>query len=316
MNPQQRERLAGCGLAAIQFNADMAACCTLRAGGRAAALLDVTNLEELSHLLILLTEEQIKFLVIGRGSNFLVADSGWAGAVIRLKGKFNALEVQKRSNTAALVKAGAGCPLGRLVAWCGRQGLAGVEFLVGIPGSVGGAVRMNAGAWGQEIGSQLIEVELLDRQGNIRHIAPENLRLSYRSLSLAEGSLSEMIFTAALFRLHPEPEENIRSRCSAYLEKRKGKQPAGAASAGSFFKNPPNDFAGRLIEAAGLKGLRCGNAMISPVHANFLVNSGGASATDIITLMQQVQAAVAARFGICLEPEVRIIGDETETACP
>lgn len=317
MKQQQRERLAACGLAGIQFDADMAAYCTLRAGGRAAALIDVTNLEELSCLLNLLSEEQIKFFVIGRGSNLLVADSGWSGAVIRLKGVFNTVELLqasclsevKGSTETAIVKAGAGCPLGRFVAWCSKHGLAGLEFLVGIPGSVGGAVRMNAGAFGEEIGSRLLELEAVDRQGHLWQIPAENLRLHYRSLSLVEGSLAELIITAAVFRLVPEQEERIRNRCSACLEKRKGKQPAGAASAGSFFKNPPGDFAGRLIEAAGLKGLRCGGAMVSLVHANFLVNSGGASATDIITLMKQLQAAVAARFGIRLEPEVRIIDE-------
>jgi UDP-N-acetylmuramate dehydrogenase len=314
MNPQQRERLAACGLAKVQFDADMAACCTLRAGGRAAALTDVTSLEELCRLLALLAEEQIKFLVIGRGSNLLVADSGWAGAIIRLKGAFNAVTVQECGDKTAIVKAGAGCPLGKFVAWCGKQGLAGLEFSVGIPGSVGGAVRMNAGAFGQDVGSLLVALETVDRQGHVCQIRAENLRLSYRSLALAQGSLAEMIITAALFRLSPDDQENIRSRCSAYLEKRKGRQPQGAASAGSFFKNPPGDFAGRLIEAAGLKGLRCGGAMVSPVHANFIVNSGGASATDIITLMEQVQAAVAARLGIRLEPEVRIIQDDTSAA--
>ncbi len=313
MNSQQRERLAACGLAKVHFDADMAAYCTLRAGGRAAALIDVTSLEELCRLLALLAEEQIKFLVIGRGSNLLVADSGWSGAIIRLKGAFNAVGAVPPWPPAAIVKAGAGCPLGKLVAWCGKHGLAGLEFLVGIPGSVGGAVRMNAGAFGQEIGSHLLELEMVDRHGAVRQIPAENLRLSYRSLALADGSLDELIITAAVFRLVPEQEENIRSRCAAYLEKRKGKQPASTASAGSFFKNPPNDFAGRLIEAAGLKGLRCGGAMVSPVHANFLVNSGGASATDIITLMKQVQEEVAARFGIRLEPEVRII-DEAAAA--
>lgn len=324
MNLQQRKRLAACGLAEIHFDADMAAYCTLRVGGRAAALLDVTNLEELSRLLALLADEQITFLVIGRGSNLLVADSGWSGAVIRLKGAFNAIELLQPSclskvegsSETAVVKVGAGCPLGKFVAWCGRQGLAGLEFLVGIPGSVGGALQMNAGAQGQEIGSYLLALECVDKQGDIRHIAAENLRLGYRRLSLPEDDMRAIIIIAALFRLSFDHQENIRSRCASYLEQRKSKQPAGVASAGSFFKNPPGDFAGRLIEAAGLKGLRCGAAMISPVHANFLINSGGASATDMITLMEQVRTRVAARFGIQLEPEVQLIADAPETACP
>jgi UDP-N-acetylmuramate dehydrogenase len=306
MNERQRGRLAAAGLAEIRFDAPMSEYCTLRAGGTAAALIDVQSVEELRRLLALLAEEEIKFLVIGRGSNLLVADSGYSGAVVRLKGEFNALAVQERGPDFVLVKAGAGCALGKLVSWCGGQGLAGLEFLVGIPGSVGGAVLMNAGAWGQETGAWLAAVELLDNKGNIRQIAAADLRLSYRSLALADGELNGIV-TAALFRLRPDCEEDIRSRCAAYLEKRKGKQPAGAASAGSFFKNPPGDFAGRLIEAAGLKGAGCGKAMISPQHGNFLVNTGGASASDILALAARVQDEVFARFGIRLEPEVKII---------
>ncbi|MGR0481976.1 MAG: UDP-N-acetylmuramate dehydrogenase [Candidatus Electronema sp. V4] len=310
MNGRQRERLAAAGLTELRFDAQMSEHCTLRAGGKAAALVDVQSVEELRRLLALLAEEEeIKFLVIGRGSNLLVADSGWSGAIIRLKGEFNALTVQARSPDYALVKAGAGCALGKLVSWCTGQGLAGLEFLVGIPGSVGGAVRMNAGAWGCETGALLSAIELVDKNGHIRQIAAAELRLSYRNLALADGELGSRILTAAWFRLAVDQPEQIRSRCAAYLERRKGKQPAGAASAGSFFKNPPGDFAGRLIEAAGLKSASSGGAMISPVHANFLVNTGGAAAADILALAERAQAEVFARFGIRLEPEVKIIRD-------
>jgi UDP-N-acetylmuramate dehydrogenase len=307
MNEQQRGRLATAGLAEIRFDAPMSEYCTLRAGGKAAALIEVRTAKELRHLLALLAEERIKFLIIGRGSNLLVADSGWSGAIIRLKGEFETLTVLERGETATVIKIGAGCALGKLVSWCSGQGLAGLEFLVGIPGSVGGAVRMNAGAWGCEIGARLEAIELIDRQGKLRQIPLSGLRLSYRTLDLVEGRIDSTIITAALFNLKTDREKDIRSRCIAYLERRKGKQPAGVASAGSFFKNPPGDFAGRLIEAAGLKGASCGGAMISPVHANFLVNTGGASATDILSLMEQVQAAVFAQFAVKLEPEVRII---------
>jgi UDP-N-acetylmuramate dehydrogenase len=308
MNEGQRAQLAACGLTDIQFDVPMSGHCTLRAGGKAAALVDVSSREELRRLLLFLQKEDIKFLVIGRGSNLLVADSGYSGVIIRLKGEFNALAVQKCGPDFALVKAGAACALGKLVSWCSGQGLAGLEFLVGIPGSVGGAVRMNAGAWGCETGARLAAIELIDSEANIQQIPAEQLRLSYRRLALANGELSGIV-TAAWFHLSPDREEDIRNRCAAYLEKRKGKQPAGVASAGSFFKNPHGDFAGRLIEAAGLKGARCGAAMISPVHANFLVNTGGATAADIFALMNHVQTEVFAHFGISLEPEVKIIFD-------
>lgn len=311
MNEQQRRLLAAAGLAQLRFDAPMAEYCTLRAGGKAAALVDVQSTEELRRLLTLLAEEEIKFLVIGRGSNLLVTDSGYFGAIIHLKGEFNALAVQERGPDYALVKVGAGCALGKLVSWCSGQGLAGLEFLVGIPGSVGGAVRMNAGAWGQETGAWLAAIELVDKEGHVRRIAAGDLRLSYRNLALADGELGSGMITAAWFRLAADQPEHIRARCAAYLERRKGKQPAGAASAGSFFKNPPGDFAGRLIEAAGLKGASCGGAVISPVHANFIVNNGGATAADILALAEQAQTEVLARFGICLAPEVKIIRDET-----
>ena len=152
MNAQQRERLAASGLGAIHFDVPMKDYCTLRAGGQAAALLEVTSREELCSLLNLFVEEQIKFLVIGRGSNLLVADTGWSGAVIQLTGAFKDIEIPMREQDAVTVKVGAGCSLAKLVSWCSQQGFAGLEFLVGIPGSVGGAVRMNAGAWGKEIG--------------------------------------------------------------------------------------------------------------------------------------------------------------------
>ena len=311
MNEQQRRLLAAAGLTKLRFDAPMAEYCTLRAGGNAAALIDVQSVEELRRLLALLAEEKIKFFVIGRGSNLLVTDSGYSGAIIRLKGEFNALAAQERGPNFTVIKAGAGCALGKLVSWCGGQGLAGLEFLVGIPGSVGGAVRMNAGAWGQETGARLSAIELVDKEGHVRQIAAENLRLSYRNLALADGELGSGMITAAWLRLAADQPEHIRARCAAYLERRKGKQPAGAASAGSFFRNPPGDFAGRLIEAAGLKGASCGGAMISPVHANFFVNTGGATAADILALAEQAQTEVLARFGIRLEPEVKIIRDET-----
>lgn len=310
MNGRQRARLAASGLAWLRFDVPMREHCTLRAGGTAAALIDVQSAEELRRLLALLAEEEIKFLVVGRGSNLLVADSGYSGASIRLKGEFEALAVQEEwGPDFTVVKAGAGCALGKLVSWCGGQGLAGLEFLVGIPGSVGGAVRMNAGAWGQETGIRLVAIELVDKDGHIRQIAAAELRLSYRNLALADGELGSGMITAAWFRMDADQPERIRARCAAYLQRRKGRQPAGAASAGSFFKNPPGDFAGRLIEAAGLKGASCGAALISPVHANFLVNTGGATAADILALAERAQADVFARFGIRLEPEVKIIRD-------
>lgn len=160
---------------------------------------------------------------------------------------------------------------------------------------------------GGEIGDRLHSVECVDGSGSLIRVPRAELRLSYRKAELAGKELDGVIVASACFRMQPGVQEEIRSRCAGFLAQRKGKQPAGVASAGSFFKNPVGDAAGRLIEAAGLKGHRCGGAMVSPVHANFIVNTGKSSATDILTLMEQVQETVLQKFAVSLEPEVEII---------
>jgi UDP-N-acetylmuramate dehydrogenase len=246
--------------------------------------------------------------VIGRGSNILVSDKGYPGVIIRLQGSLQGIRRENETLAAGkvIVKVGAGCNMAALLSWCGRQGLSGLEFMTGIPGSVGGAVRMNAGAWGAAIGELLHEVELIDFSGSFRRVSKSGLTLSYRDLALKEGAMERMVIVRAGFVLEDDDIDEIKKRCRSYLERRQEKQPAGVASAGSFFKNPAGDSAGRLIEAAGLKGVGCGQAMVSPVHANFIVNTGGASAADIIELMQLVQKQVFRQFAVHLEPEVRI----------
>ncbi|MCI5145271.1 MAG: UDP-N-acetylmuramate dehydrogenase [Candidatus Electrothrix sp. AR3] len=305
MNEHKQKKLRAMWPSRVQFNVSMAAYSTLRAGGQAAALIELHALDELQRLLLQLNTEEITSLIIGRGSNILVADSGYPGVIIRLLGAFNTIAVQKNARGAA-VRAGAGCPLATLVSWCTGHGLSGLEFMVGIPGSVGGAVRMNAGAWGEEIGVPLQEIETVDCKGHIQYFSANELRPTYRRLELADGSFENMVITSAVFQLERDQEEQIRSRCRSYLDGRRGKQPVGVASAGSFFKNPQGDSAGRLIEAAGLKGFCCGQAMVSPVHANFIVNQGKATATEIITLMEQVQQTVFQQFAVRLQPEVHI----------
>ncbi|MCI5158126.1 MAG: UDP-N-acetylmuramate dehydrogenase [Candidatus Electrothrix sp. AUS1_2] len=316
MNRRQRALLAELAKgwpAAMQFDVSMASYSTLRAGGKAAALIDVHTLADLRVLLERLHEEHLVFRVIGRGSNILVTDKGFPGVMIRLKGEFERIELVEDAGSGSLrqegllVKAGGGCPLGRFLSWCTQQGLAGLEFLTGIPGSVGGAVRMNAGASGGEIGDRLHALALLDARGNLITVSRSDVQLSYRKAELAGKNFDALIVVSACFCLLPDTQEGICSRCADFLAQRKGKQPAGAASAGSFFKNPSGDAAGRLIDAAGLKGHCCGEAMVSPVHANFLINTGKGTATDILNLMELVQDRVFQMFAVRLEPEVEII---------
>ena len=313
MNQKQRDELASGWGDSVQWDVDMADYSTLRAGGMAEALVDVQDLDQLCNLLCRLDDLQVNCRVIGRGSNVLVSEQGYSGVIIRLQGEFNSvtrLDEENKSGNSVIIKAGAGCSMSRLVSWCTRYGLTGPAFMVGIPGSVGGAVWMNAGAWGHEIGERLQAVELVDYSGHLVVVPVSELKLSYRKLDLKEGDLANRIISCATFVLHLGQEEQIRLRCEQYLGRRRGKQPTGVASAGSFFKNPPGDSAGRLIEAAGLKGTSCGQAMVSKVHANFIVNTGRATAADIVALMQRVQDVVFQQFGVRLEPEVQIFYKE------
>ncbi len=310
MTTAQRRGLAAFRPGAIDWDADMAGYCTLRAGGRAEALIKVGSRAELAGLLCWLEDNGIRWRVIGRGSNILVSGQGFRGVLIVLQGDFCAIAGNGGDADPAagsLVEAGAGCPMSQLVAWCSRHGLAGLEFMTGIPGSVGGAVCMNAGAWGRAVGDCLAFVEFVDRAGRSCRVPGAELVFSYRRLRPRAAGLHDAVVTGAGFVLQPGDTGKIQERCRAYLARRREKQPAGVASAGSFFKNPEGDSAGRLIEAAGLKGFRAGRAMVSFEHANFIVNTGQASADEIIELMDEIRKRVFRNSGIMLEPEVHLL---------
>ena len=284
---------------------------TLKVGGPAEAIVSVSNIEELKKLICWLKNNDIGWWVVGRGSNILVPDSGLAGVIIILEGEFRTIEktteqTQPSNTEKVFIRAGGGCLLTKFVTFCTSQSLSGLEFAVGIPGSIGGAIVMNAGAWGAEIGSLVDAVMLMDRNGDIISEHGENLGFSYRKWSMPQNT----ILLSATFGLSPGSKEVITATCKKYQEFRLKNQPVAEPSAGSFFKNPPTDSAGRLIEEAGLKGFSIGGAKISEKHANFIVNTGKASAADILNLMQIVQQKVYKRFGINLEPEVHILGGE------
>jgi UDP-N-acetylmuramate dehydrogenase len=303
MSRDQRQQLSSFWQGPLQWDVPMGRFCTFRAGGPAEALVTAFTLPELSHLIGWLTEQAIPWRVIGRGSNILVGSQGFAGVLIILDGDFRAI----RQEGAGRVRVGAGCPVGRLVGWCARKGLAGLEFMIGIPGSVGGSVRMNAGAWGEEIGSLAETVTFVDRMGNIVQVPAGELEFSYRRLRPHRTELAEAVVVEVVLALKEGSPREILSRCRDLLARRQAKQPTGLPSAGSFFKNPPGDSAGRLIDAAGLKGLQLGGAMVSSKHANFIVNTGAATADDIIGLMREVQERVYHFSGVRLEPEVHLL---------
>ena len=294
----------------ILWNRPMSHYSTLKVGGPAEAIVSVKNIEELKQLIGWLRENDINWWVVGRGSNILVSDHGLSGVVIVLEDKFTSIEIlaeqECQKDKSILIRTGGGCLLSKAVHFCTANSLSGLEFAVGIPGSIGGAVVMNAGAWGHEIGNLVDSVTLMDNNGKIFIEQGKNLAFTYRSW----GVKSNAILLYANLTLINGSSGEIKASCLRFQELRKKKQPLSKASAGSFFKNPPDLSAGRLIDEAGLKGHAIGGAKISEKHANFIVNTGNASATEIFALMHLVQDTVHKKFGIRLEPEVRILGEK------
>jgi UDP-N-acetylmuramate dehydrogenase len=286
----------------ISFDIPMSRHTTLRVGGNAEAVYEASNPEGLSGVVSFLVKEEIPYLVAGRGSNLLVRDGGISGVVIFLAGTFADIEFEGSDYPDIL--AGAGLSIVDLLMWCREEGLSGLEFLAGIPGSVGGAVAMNAGAFGKETGSRVREIRLVSQRGQLTVRDRSRLRFSYRDSNLEAG----IVITNVLFRLDRDDPKTVSARIAGCLKRRKETQPLEYPSAGSIFKNPLNDYAGRLMEQAGLKGKRIGGAMISNKHANFIVNKDGATAADILTLIKLAREEVRRSAGVQLELEVQVVG--------
>ncbi len=239
-------------------------------------------------------------LWLGLGSNLLVDDAGFPGTVIHTQGRLGGLE---RLGPLGL-RAECGVPCAKLARFAARAGLAGCEFLAGIPGTLGGALALNAGAHGGEIWTRVRRVTTIDRGGQFRERGPADFRVGYRQVVGPDGEW----FLAAELELEAGEPAVCQARIRDLLERRNRTQPIGEPSCGSVFRNPPGDYAARLIEAAGLKGEREGGAQVSTRHANFIVNTGGASARDIRALMARIQARVEGQSGVRLQPEVHCIG--------
>ncbi len=272
---------------------------TWRIGGPARFLCRVRSEEGLARVLGEASGASLPLAILGMGSNVLVADEGFPGCVVRLEGAF--LEVRVEGDR---VRAGGGAALGGVCAAAARAGLSGIEAISGIPSSIGGAVRINAGAYGGEIFDVLETASLISRQGRRRVAPAAEIPHAYRwSALIASGE----IVGEAVLRLTPAPREAIEAKTRAVAEKRRGALPS-EPNAGSVFKNPEGDHAGRLIEACGLKGERRGDAVVSTRHANVIVNTGQASAADVFFLMRRMRDAVREKFGVTLSPEVELLG--------
>ncbi len=275
-----------------------------RTGGTARTLYTPADRADLvAFLQSLPAGEEIVFL--GLGSNLLVRDGGIDATVICLHGALTGLTVVPGDAGESIVYAEAGVACAQLARFGAQNNLAGSEFFAGIPGTVGGALAMNAGAFGAETWQLVEQVEAIGRDGKIKLRAPREYDVRYRSV---EGPEREW-FLAAFFRLRQEPAGGGKERIKELLNKRNLSQPIGVYSCGSVFRNPPGDYAGRLIEATGLKGHRIGGAEVSRKHANFIINDGKASAQDIEQLIVYVQQQVESAHGVRLQAEVHIVGD-------
>jgi UDP-N-acetylmuramate dehydrogenase len=285
----------------VRENEPLAGHTTWKIGGPADLFLIPDSDDELATALQLLHRHGVPWCVLGRGSNTLVSDKGIRGAVIKLGDGFDDVRFDGEE-----VSAGASYSFIKLSVMSGKEGLTGLEFAGGIPGTVGGAVYMNAGAHGSDISRILQSADIVWKDGSRAVLGNEGMEFSYRHSILHER---RGIVTRAVFRLQGGDRKEIAAAMASYKDRRRRTQPLQMPCAGSVFRNPPNDHAARLIEAAGLKGLREGAAEVSQVHANFIVNHGGAKAEDVLTLMRRVQHTIEQKNGILLEPEVLLLGE-------
>jgi UDP-N-acetylmuramate dehydrogenase len=284
---------------------------TFRLGGPAALFLRAESVADLAALAAVLAATELPLLVVGRGSNMLVADAGWPGVALQLGQRFRGTTV-----AGTELEAGAATPLPGLAARSAAASLGGMAFAVAIPGSVGGAVRMNAGAHGTEVADRLVWAEVVPvvpppagpaaaPLGEPVRLGPDRLRFGYRRSALPPGT----VVTAARFALVPATEAEVRAEIDEARRWRRDNQPVNQPNCGSVFANPPEMAAGRLLQVLGMKGERCGGARVSEVHANFIVAGEGARAADVLALVRRAMRRAREELGITLRTEVQLVGD-------
>lgn len=300
---------AALGPDAVQVDRPLARYTAFRIGGPAGLLTIVESAEVLRWAVTLAWEHGVPCRVLGSGSNVLVSDAGVAGLVVLNRARAVTFFPPQPAGAHQVAGVGveSGASFSTLARQCAARGLAGLEWAASIPGTVGGAVVGNAGAWGGDVASTLVQARVLEPGGAVSVWPVARLAYGYRTSALKRQE-SRAVVLEAEFALHPGSREDLESRMAEMAARRKASQPPGA-TCGSVFQNPPGDYAGRLIEAAGLKGTRQGGAEISPLHANFIVNRGGATAADVKALIALACETVEARFGVRLVLEIELIGE-------
>ena len=274
---------------------------TYHLGGKASAFVEPQGVEDLAELLRCLTHGEVPYLMLGGGSNVLFADEGFEGVVIRLGRGFQGLQIEGNR-----VRAKAATKLVAVLTKTREAGLGGVEFFAGIPGTLGGAVVGNAGAKKAWIGPTVEELTIVTPHGEVQRLKKDGYSYGYRNSSL---KLSGNVLVEAVLKLKKEPKAEIEKKVKEYFKVRRGKQPKTEKNAGSVFKNPEGNFAGRLTESVGLKGYQVGGARVSEIHANFIINEGDATAHDVVDVMREIQKRVYSEYQIRLEPEILPLGD-------
>jgi UDP-N-acetylmuramate dehydrogenase len=277
---------------------------TFRLGGPAKVFLRAESLDDLAALADVLHATQVPLLVVGRGSNMLVADRGWPGIAVQLGQRFRGVEIDGTE-----LEAGGAMPLPGVAARSARASLGGMAFAVAIPGSVGGGVRMNAGAHGSELADRLVWADVFHltgpAAGRAERLKPDELGFGYRRSALPAGT----VVTAARFALTPAPEDSVRAEIDEARRWRRDNQPVNQPNCGSVFANPPEMAAGRVVELLGMKGEAHGGARISEVHANFIVAADGATAADVLVLIRRAMRRARDELGVTLRTEVQLVGD-------
>lgn len=284
----------------VKLNENMSKHTTFRIGGAAEYFVAPRTTEGVVGTLKLCREQQIPFYVIGNGSNILVSDEGVSGVILQIGNGLSDMNFQEGRLVVQ-----AGTMLTKAANLAARQGYTGMEFAVGIPGTVGGAIAMNAGAYGGEIKDVIVSATVLTKEGKLLTLTRGELELGYRSSRIAR---EQYVVLEAEFCLEPGNAEEIKAACEKNMKARMEKQPLEYPSAGSTFKRPKGYFAGKLIMDAGLRGFQVGDAQVSEKHCGFLINRGKATAEDMQKLIQQVQTRVQETYGVTLEPEVKMIG--------
>lgn len=286
----------------VLYNEPMCNHTSFKIGGKTDFFVTVDSINILKKLIKILNDLKTNFFLIGNGSNLLVSDNGFRGVIIKLGSGFRNINLIDD----ATIECGAGVPLAKLCSFAQQNSLCGLEFAYGIPGTVGGAIFMNAGAYGSEIKSVICSAKSIDYSGEIINRSADNMELSYRNSIYKK--VDEIILSAK-FKLKKGDKIHIKQKMNDFIKRRKEKQPLEYPSAGSIFKRPVGNFAGTLIQSCGLKGKQIGDAMVSPKHCGFIINAGNATCSDVVELIDHIKAVVLEKTDIALECEVETIGD-------